>query len=164
VKITGGSPGNGKVLTSDSEGLATWQTASSGDNLGNHTATQNVVLNGKWLSGDGDNEGVYVANNGRVGIGTTIPSEKLTVSGTVEATGGVKMPITHYSVTATSSTPVSVVTGVHTFCGLTSVSMQTGDPGTYHYVDLEHNGDGTWTLTARGGSSQANVAGECYCF
>ena len=43
VKITGGAPGAGKVLTSDAEGLATWGTA-SGDNLGNHTATQTLNL------------------------------------------------------------------------------------------------------------------------
>ena len=30
VKITGGSPGAGKVLTSDGEGLASWETASAG--------------------------------------------------------------------------------------------------------------------------------------
>ena len=83
VRITDGSEGNGKVLTSDSTGLATWQTL-AGDNLGNHTATQNVNLNGYWLSGDGGNEGVYVANNGNVGIGTTSPTAKLEVNGTIK--------------------------------------------------------------------------------
>ncbi len=37
-----------------------------GDNLGNHSATQNIKLNGKWLSNDGGNEGIKVANNGNV--------------------------------------------------------------------------------------------------
>lgn len=39
-----------------------------GDNLGNHTATQNVRLNGNWLSNDGGNEGIAIDNTGRVGI------------------------------------------------------------------------------------------------
>lgn len=30
IEITGGSPGVGKVLTSDANGLATWQTPSGG--------------------------------------------------------------------------------------------------------------------------------------
>ncbi|MBK8192239.1 MAG: hypothetical protein IPK76_03090 [Lewinellaceae bacterium] len=47
------------------------------DNLGNHTATQNVNLNGNYLSGDGDNEGVFVDGDGEVGIGTNTPTEKL---------------------------------------------------------------------------------------
>ncbi len=45
----------------------------AGDNLGNHTATQNIKLNSHWLSGDGGNEGVFVNNEGNVGIGTTAP-------------------------------------------------------------------------------------------
>lgn len=83
VKITGGSPGAGKVLTSDAAGLASWQTPSGGpDNLGNHTATQNIKLNGYWLSGDGGNEGIYVTSSGNVGVGTTSPTAaKLTVQG-----------------------------------------------------------------------------------
>jgi TolA-binding protein len=48
---------------------------------GQITAAANVKLNGHWLSGDGDNEGVYVANNGKVGIGTTSPSTQLQVVG-----------------------------------------------------------------------------------
>jgi len=39
VKIVDGTQGAGKVLTSDSAGLASWQ-AVSGDNLGDHMATQ----------------------------------------------------------------------------------------------------------------------------
>ena len=39
------------------------------DSLGNHIATQNLQLNDKWLSGDGNDEGIYVQNNGFVGVG-----------------------------------------------------------------------------------------------
>ena len=57
------------------------QGGSGGDNLGDHTATQNIKLNNNWLSGDGGNEGVYVNNSGRVGIGTGTPGSDLHVDG-----------------------------------------------------------------------------------
>lgn len=44
--------------------------ASARDNLGDHTATQNVKLNGQWLSRDGDDEGLSIDDDGKVGIGT----------------------------------------------------------------------------------------------
>ena len=59
------------------------------DDLGNHTATQNLSLNSNYLSGDGDNEGVFVDGSGNVGIGTTTPSNNLTVDGTADFTGKV---------------------------------------------------------------------------
>jgi len=40
----------------------------AGDNLGNHTATQNIRLNGNWLSNDGGNEGIQVGNNGDISV------------------------------------------------------------------------------------------------
>ncbi|MBN1347962.1 hypothetical protein JXJ21_01000 [candidate division KSB1 bacterium] len=52
-----------------------------GDDLGNHVATKNIQLNSHWLSGDGNNEGVFVDGNGDVGIGTS-PGYKLHVAGT----------------------------------------------------------------------------------
>jgi len=55
----------------------------NGDNLGNHTASQNIKLSGYWLSNDGGDEGVYVKTDGKVGIGTTDPGVKLDVAGNV---------------------------------------------------------------------------------
>ena len=76
---------NGYVLTSNSSGVGTWQAAGGADNLGNHTATQNLKLNGHWLSNDGGNEGVFVKTNGDVGINTDSPSKKLEVKGDIRA-------------------------------------------------------------------------------
>ena len=87
IKITGGSPGSGKVLTSDANGLASWQYADTADNLGNHTATQNLIMGTNWVSGDGDNEGVFVASDGKVGIGTSSPGGNLDVAGGIWQTG-----------------------------------------------------------------------------
>lgn len=36
-------------------------------------ANTNLILNGQWLSGDGGEEGVFVATDGKVGVGTATP-------------------------------------------------------------------------------------------
>ncbi len=61
----------------------TISSLSAGDNLGNHTATENINLNGHWLSGNGGSEGVYVDTSGNVGIGTSLPLSKLDVNGNI---------------------------------------------------------------------------------
>ncbi|MCX8015963.1 MAG: prepilin-type N-terminal cleavage/methylation domain-containing protein [Patescibacteria group bacterium] len=47
----------------------------------------NINLNGNWLSGDGDNEGVYINASGNVGIGATSPSYRLDVAGDINTSG-----------------------------------------------------------------------------
>lgn len=52
-------------------------SSTSGDNLGNHTATQNLGLNGHWLSNDGSASGLRLDNAGNVGLGTATPNARL---------------------------------------------------------------------------------------
>ncbi len=55
------------------------------DGFGNHLANENINLNNQWLSGDGDDEGIYIDNNGNVGIGTVPHSNAaLDVNGAVK--------------------------------------------------------------------------------
>ncbi len=56
------------------------QTSSSGDNLGNHTATQNIQLNDRWISHHGGNKGLTVLYDGEVEI-----SDELIVGTTATA-------------------------------------------------------------------------------
>jgi len=64
-------------------------TGAGGDDLGDHTATQNVELNGNYLSNDGGNEGVRVTNGGNVGIGTASANARLSVNGAGAAGYGI---------------------------------------------------------------------------
>ena len=67
-------------LESDGQGTQTVSLSSLKDNLGNHTATQNIQLNSNWLSNDGGNEGLRIDNNGQVGIGISSPNALLDLS------------------------------------------------------------------------------------
>ncbi len=105
-----------------------------GDNLGNHTATQNVRLNGYWLSSDGDSEGVYVDNNGNVGIGIEEPVEKLEVNGKVMA-DNIGSVFTRWG-TSTPPLGCSLLYWGYGYGGFYSqtgggepIVIQTGDPG-----------------------------------
>ena len=51
------------------------------DNLGDHTAEENVQMINYWISSDGDDEGIFIKSNGNVGIGTDTPNAFLDVAG-----------------------------------------------------------------------------------
>ena len=75
IKITGGAPGAGKVLTSDAAGLATWNTPSSGSVAG--SGTLNYVP--KWTPNGTTLGNSSIFDNGNVGIGSISPGQRLTV-------------------------------------------------------------------------------------
>lgn len=83
----------GYVPVSDADGNMTWTAPASlglKDDLGNHTANQSLNLNGNYLSGDGDNEGVFVDTDGNVGLGTNNPQSRLHLrSGSSGSTTGI---------------------------------------------------------------------------
>jgi hypothetical protein len=55
-------------------------------------AEQNIILNGHWLSGDGGDEGVFVKNDGTVGIMNNNPIAQLDLADIFEA-GGMNLKI-----------------------------------------------------------------------
>lgn len=59
----------------------TWQAT------GPYDINQNMELNGNWISHDGDNEGIKIDQDGKVGIGTS-PSKTLDVNGSMRIRGG----------------------------------------------------------------------------
>lgn len=73
------------VYDTDLKGLYVWdgtQWASTlADNLGSHIASENVQTTNNWISNDGDDEGIYVDIDGKVGIGLNNPSRDLHVYG-----------------------------------------------------------------------------------
>ncbi len=64
VKITGGSPGAGKILTSDGQGLASWEPLPVAEVSQWTTSGANIHF-----------------NSGNVGIGTTVPAKEFHVFG-----------------------------------------------------------------------------------
>ena len=69
---------NGSMLSLTNGGSVDL-TGFGGDNLGNHTATQNLKTNGNWISNDGANNGLFVDGANNIGIGISSPASKLHV-------------------------------------------------------------------------------------
>ena len=77
IKITDGTHGAGKVLTSDANGLATWATPGSGSsNLADGTAVGNTTY---WNGTDWVETSNLFSNGTNVGIGTTTPTSQLDI-------------------------------------------------------------------------------------
>ena len=139
----------------------------SGDNLGNHVASQNIELNGHYLSGDGDNEGVYVDNTGKVGIGFTGPffsPLNLSGSGVYDATISSKNTTSgiewRYGAITDGDFSVVKITGT-TFQALTlehatGNAMLSGDANRTFGLYRASSGDGK-SLTIQAGGSQPLV-------
>ena len=81
-------PGS-QYLTTDASGTIVLASGSGGDDLGNHTATQNLDLGTNQLVGNGGTDGIAVDASGNVGIGTPSPKAALHVD---SSTQGFIMP------------------------------------------------------------------------
>ena len=87
VTLSGLAGSSSKVLTVGTNGqLSSVEYSTFNDNLGNHTASQNINLNGKKIvNGTSTTKGIFVSTEGKVRIGTgfTVPSNALEVDGTI---------------------------------------------------------------------------------
>jgi hypothetical protein len=87
VKITGGTPGLGKVLTSDAAGLASWQSVPVGSSIAdddNDTKIQvEETSDEDKIRFDTDgSERMIIDDSGNVGIGTSTPDRQLNIEST----------------------------------------------------------------------------------
>jgi hypothetical protein len=99
IKITGGSPGVGKVLTSDANGLAIWATAAAGgsgvSSLTYATGTSYAAggtINGTTLSltaADAINPGLLSASSQIIGGAKTFSATTTSFSGNISLNGSV---------------------------------------------------------------------------
>ncbi len=75
VKIPNIAGTSTQMVTVSSNGtLAAQAIPTGGDNLGNHTATQNINVNNNWISNDGTAQGIKMENSGKVVITTGSPT------------------------------------------------------------------------------------------
>ena len=109
------------ILTLTNGGTVDLSGYLDADNLGNHTATQNIQLDGNWLSNDGDSEGIFIDTDGNVGIGTSSPNSKLEVDGDISLSG-----------------ELTILDGAQ------SLKIKTNEASNYIQIDIEgtgHSGD-----------------------
>jgi hypothetical protein len=137
----------------------------SGDNLGNHTATQALNLNGNYLSGDGDAEGVFVDASGNTGIGTATPTSPLTIEKTLNSgslvtltnNGSSSANLLTMSSSSTGTTDiVNIQNGAFVVEGNGRVGIKTTTPSS----ELQVNGTVTATAFIGDGSGLTGVAGD----
>jgi hypothetical protein len=143
IKMVDGNQAAGRVLTSDANGVGTWQDAAAGGG-------------GGWAD-DGNAVRLETATDS-VGIGTATPSEKLEVSGNIKASGtitsGSSITIDGAAdkITATSGTIDFDNENLQTTgnAEVGGFEMATG-AGTGKILTSDASGVGTWQVPATGG-------------
>ncbi len=99
-------------------------TSTTADNLGNHTATKNIQLNGNYISNDGGNEGIRIDNTGNIGIGSTVPTTSLYIengnaigAGNPASTTGPSLRIHNTNSTSTTAHATELISTAGTGSG-----------------------------------------------
>ena len=85
--LNGGNVGIGSSTPSSKLSVVGNSTFTGQLNLSGSAA--NIALGSNWLSGDGSDEGIFVAGNGNVGVGTNNPMAKLSIMASTTSTQSV---------------------------------------------------------------------------
>jgi len=168
LKIIGGTPGSGKVLTSDAEGNATWQPSSGG--LPPGSTNQTLRHDGtSWVANSALlNDGVKVSLNNLEAINVKItggtPGAGKVLTSDDMGNGTWQMPSAGVSGSGASG-QVAFWTGTNTVAGDTGfrwnninkyISLQTG---TTHHLNIDLEGGGIGSIESSGDNPTAQGIG-----
>ena len=135
VKITGGTPGAGKVLTSDANGLASWATPSSGTETDPQVSAVTINKVPKWNGTtliDGS-----ITDNGNVGIGEANPQGILHVSQPA--------PIAGINFAGTGVNDLITNTSGYNGTGTTVYAIRIQNAGpTPNVIEVSNDGGASW--------------------
>ncbi len=154
VKISGGAPGAGRVLTSDGSGLATWQPVPGGVVSG----TTNRV--GKFTAATSVGDSQLFDNGTNVGIGTTNPADRL------HLTGSLQVPRTSYVGSTATGGGINVGTSGGAQIGFVQSGIDdilqflTHRGGQTHAVRMTIDRDGNVGINTASPTSQFHVLGS----
>ena len=75
------NPGFHKIVFADQEGVLFTDNIPLYDNMGNCVAENDIVTNGHWIkySEQDDEKGIYLSNENKIGIGTSLPRATLDI-------------------------------------------------------------------------------------
>jgi len=132
------------------------------DNLGDHVLTQNIITHSKWISGDGDDEGLYVNNLGAVAISTSSITTTLNLGGR-SGVDGIKFPDGTTQTTAFTDIANSTVAAANVSAGTFGANTGGGNyifprnvgVGVSPVSTFDVLGPNVTNLTIREGASQA---------
>lgn len=148
VTLSGLAGSSSKVLTVGTNGqLSSVEYSTFYDDLGNHTAEQNINLNGKKIvNGTSGTGGIFVSTGGkvRIGTGTTVPTNALEVNGTTVST--------NLKISSLASSTQKVLTvgtgGQVSSTDVTTFADNMGDHIATQNIDLHNN----WIVNGASGS------------
>ena len=144
-----------QVLTTDGAGILSWTTGVTGC----ASAATNYVT--KFTSSSSVCNSIIYDNGTNVGIGTTTPTEKLTVSGNEELDGALKGTVRYYASRSTSSGNLNSDYDYITLSGVTPGASSAGDYiVSFSWCGTDHVTSGTDVMSVDyyGDSGAGNTA------
>lgn len=132
LQVTGGSPGSGKVLTSDASGNATWATPSSGAKYAQtffRTGTLSISAEPGTTRWYNDSGGTLTISNIRASVGTAPTGSSILIDVNVDGTTIWSTQANRLAIAASGTTATT------TTFNTTSVAN-----GSYLTVDVDQSG------------------------
>lgn len=173
VRIRGGVPGSGKVLTSDANGVGSWEVAGSavisiGDDIVGGTANSVLFLDAAGNLGQAGANFNYIQASARLGMGTGTPTQQLDLTGQIRIRGGApgtgKVLTSGSDGTGTWEAPVSLwtQTGNDIYYDTGKVGINTTSPNNTLHVEIPDNDQGATLVQFGNTSAYPRIGFEFY--